>query len=49
MQIDKAIDRPKDQNLSEAAASLRDLAGELKGNPSLLFRERRPAPLDETR
>lgn len=37
------------ENLSEAAASLRDLAGELKGNPSLLFRERRPAPLDETR
>ena len=37
------------ENLSDAASSLKDLAGELKGNPSLLFRERRPAPLDETR
>lgn len=37
------------ENLAEAASSLRDFAGELKGNPSLLFRERRPAPLDETR
>lgn len=37
------------EDLSEAASSLKDLAGELKGNPSLLFRERRPVPLDETR
>ena len=37
------------ENLSEAASSLKDLAEELKGNPSLLFRERRPEPLDETR
>ena len=37
------------ENLSESASSLKDLADELKANPSLLFRERRPAPLDETR
>ena len=36
------------ENLSDAAASIRDFAGEVKGNPSLLIRERHPAPLDET-
>ena len=37
------------ESLSESAMTLRDLSRELKANPSLLFRERRPAPLDETR
>ena len=34
---------------SEAAASLRDFAAELKRNPSALIRERRVEPLEETR
>lgn len=37
------------ESLSESAMTLRDLSRELKANPSLLFRERRPVPLDETR
>lgn len=37
------------ENLSDASASLRDFASEVKANPSLLLRERRPEPLDETR
>ena len=37
------------ENLSDAAASLREFADEVKGNPSLILRDRRPEPLDETR
>ena len=37
------------EDVSAAAAALRDFAGEVKANPSLLLRERRPVPLDETR
>ena len=36
------------ENVSEAAASLRDVARELRRNPSLLVREREAAPLEET-
>ena len=35
-------------NVTEAAESLRDVAQELKRNPSLLIREREAAPLEET-
>ena len=37
------------ENLLETTTSLRDFAREVKGNPSLLLRDRAPAPLDETR
>ena len=37
------------ENIAEASESLRELAAELKRNPSLLLRERTEAPLDETR
>ena len=37
------------ENIAEASESLRELAAELKRNPSLLLRERTDAPLDETR
>lgn len=41
------VDRILD-NLSETTVSLKDLAAELKRNPSLLVRERVPARLEET-
>ena len=41
------VDRILD-DISETAVSLKDLAGELKRNPSLLLRERTPVRLDET-
>jgi len=37
------------EDISTTAAAVRGLAEELKRNPSLLVRERVPAPLDETR
>ena len=36
------------ENCAEASSSLRDMASELKRNPSLIIRERRPGRLDET-
>ncbi|MBR2839416.1 MAG: MCE family protein [Kiritimatiellae bacterium] len=36
------------EDAAEAASSLRDTAAELRRNPSLLVRERKAAPLDET-
>ena len=41
------IDRMLD-DLSATSAAVRDLAGELRRNPSLLIRERRPTRLEET-
>ena len=37
------------EDVSEATSALKDFANEVKANPSLILRERRPAPLDETR
>lgn len=37
------------EDISSSAMSVRELTAELKRNPSLLIRERVPAPLDETR
>ena len=36
-------------SMSEAAASIRDFSAEIKRNPSMLIRERRVEPLEETR
>lgn len=36
------------EDAAEAAAALRETSTELRRNPSLLLRERRPAPLEET-
>ncbi|MBO7721693.1 MAG: MCE family protein [Kiritimatiellae bacterium] len=36
------------ENLLQTSASVKDLTSELKSNPSLLIRERKPRPLEET-
>ena len=41
------IDRMLD-DLAEASSSIRDMASELKHNPSLIIRDRKPARLEET-